>query len=203
MRRLLAFLAPLVLACRVVAAQATPSHPIPEARQFAHTGQIDRSYEDEEKSTSVVLAMTLDASELESFAGKDSRIRSVRLDAGFVHTGWVMTGYPDVVTLVLKLVEPQRRTHLTSPPLASIAFSVDGRPEMKMPAALVNRASVRDDGKERRIEDTYVVVMPLNQFLELVNGSGVTATLEKHRLTFTGAPLEGMRDLASRMTVVR
>ena len=203
MRRFSTVLLPLALAAEAVVAQATPAFPIPEVRPYVHTGKIEKSFADEEESTSVVLAMTMDAQQVEAFTGRASKIRNAHLDAGFVHPGWVMTGYPDVVTLVLKIVHPAPARQLTAPPITDIAFIVDGRQALTASAPLVSREKADAGRKVRHIEDTYVVVLTLNQFLELVNGEAVTATLEKHQLTFTGAPLEGLRDLASRMAIIR
>lgn len=202
MRRSLALLVPALLAAQTSFAQVAPAFPIPEVRPYVHSGKIDKSYEDEERSTSVFLAMTLEEAQLEAFAGPGSKIRSAHLDAGFVHSGWVMTGYPDVVTLVLKFVHPQPNRK-PPPPVSDMAFTVDGQQALKVSAPLVNRAGADVGGKARHVEDTYVVVLSLNKFLQVVNGSAVTATLDHHQLTFTGAPLEGLRDLASRMAVVR
>lgn len=203
MRRFLALLVPALLAAQTAVAQAAPAFPIPEVRPYVHSGKIEKSYEDEEKSTSVFLAMTMGEDQLEAFTGRGSKVRSAHLDAGFVHAGWVMTGYPDVVTLVLKLVHPQPNKKLTPPPLADMAFAVDGQQALKVSAPLVNRTGADVEGRVRHMEDTYVIVLSLNQFLQVVNGSAVTATLDQHQLTFTGAPLEGLRDLASRMAIVR
>lgn len=203
MRRFLAVLLSALPAAQTAVAQAAPAFPIPEVRPYVHSGRIERSYEDEEKSTSVILAMTMGDGQLEAFTGRGSRIRSAHMDAGFVHSGWVMTDYPAVVTLVLKIVHPQPNRKLTPPPLGDITFDVDGQHALKVSAPLVNRTGADVTGKQRHMEDTYVVVLSLNQFLQLVNGSTVTATLDQHRLTFTGAPLEGLRDLASRMSIVR
>lgn len=203
MRRLFVLVLPLALAAGTAQAQASPALPIPEVKPYVHTGTIDKSYEDEAKSTSVVLAMTLEEGDLDTFTGRSGRISGAHLDAGFVHQGWVMSDYPDVVTLVLKLVHSQPAKQASAAPMSDLVFALDGRQAMTVSAPLVNRSALSDDRKRPRIEDTYVAVMTLNQFLALVNGSAVTATLEKHELTFTGSPLEGLRDLASRMSIVR
>ena len=203
MRRFLALLVPAVLVAQAAVAQAAPAFPIPEVRPYVHSGKIEKSFADEEQSTTIFLAMTMDESQIEAFTGRSSKIRNAHLDAGFVHAGGVMTGYPDVVTLVLKIVHPAPSKQLAAPPLTNIAFTVDGRQALTTSAPLVSRSKADGGGRNRHIEDTFVVVLSLNQFLELVNGSAVTATLDQHQLTFTGAPLEGLRDLASRMAIVR
>lgn len=198
MRQLLVLAVPLLIATKGLVAQAAPSLPIPAPRDYGHAAKIEKSYADDEKSTSVFLTMPFDEGQRKSFVGRNSKVRDVHLDAGFVHPGWVMTTYPDVVTLVLKVVVPPA-TAQAAAPLASMRFAIDGRDALNVAAPLVNRAHVGSGQNVRGVEDTYVIVLSLNQFLELVNGRAVTASLDKYELTFTGAPLEGMRDLASRI----
>ena len=45
-----------------------------------------------------------------------------------------------------------------------------------------------------------VIVLTLSQFLKLVDAPTVSAQLHDLRLEWTGGPLEGLRDLASRLT---
>ena len=46
-----------------------------------------------------------------------------------------------------------------------------------------------------------MAVVTLPQFLRIVNAAKVSAAMQGQAFDFTGGPLEGMRDLASRIVV--
>ena len=183
-------------------AMSSPLPPIPSLRQFNHWGTIEQSYDDEEQSTSIALSLPFDDAQRATFAPRASWIRAAHLDAGFVHAGKVMTAYPDVVTLVLKLtLSTEEALRADKKATGAIVFTVDSTP-MTVPAPLVGRnAANLIRGRAREVEDTYVVVLSLSRFLTIVNGAKVSARLHEQTFELTGGPLEGMRDLASRMVV--
>ena len=83
-----------------------------------------------------------------------------------------------------------------------IAIYVDGGVPIVVPGPLVSRNGVDITGNHaRNVEDTYIVVLSLSQFLRIVNGAQVDAQLHELRMEFTGGPLEAMRDLASRLEI--
>lgn len=183
------------------AAPAAPKlPPIPAVRQFTHWGQVESTYDDSENSTSISLTLPFDDSQRDVFIRRGA-VDKVEMSTGFVFDGKVMTAYPEVVTLVLKLTRPTEDA-LKSDREGSgdIAIHVDGGVPIVVPGPLVSRNGVDIVGNHaRRVEDTYIVVLMLPQFLRIVNGAQVDAQLHDLRMEFTGGPLEAMRDLASRL----
>ena len=176
--------------------------PIPTARQFTHWGQVESAYDESENSSSVALTLPFDDTQRGVFIRRGV-IRTVEMSTGFVYPGKVLTALPDVVTLVLKF------TRSTDVALRSdregsddMAFHVDGGVPLVVPGPLVSRNGIDiSGGRARNVEDTYVVVLSLGQFLKIVNGAQVDAQLHDIRMEFTGGPLEAMRDLASHLDI--
>jgi len=176
--------------------------PIPAVRQFTHWGQVETSYDDSENSSSISLTLPFDDSQRDVFIRRGA-VDKVELSTGFVYEGKAMTAYPDVVTMVLKLTRP------TADALKSdregtgdIAIHVDGGVPIVVPGPLVSRNGIDIvSNHARRVEDTYVIILALPQFLRIVNGAQVDAQLHDLRMEFTGGPLEAMRDLASRLEI--
>ena len=174
--------------------------PIPSQRQFTHWGQIERNYDDEENSSSMSLTLPFDETQRSVFIRRGA-MRAAEMSTGFVYAGKTLTAYPDVVTMVFKF------TRATDVALRSdregtgdIAIYVDGGVPIVVPGPLVSRNGLDiSGGHARQVEDTYVVVLGLSQFLRIVNGAQVDAQLHDVRMEFTGGPLEAMRDLASRL----
>ena len=177
--------------------------PIPIVRAYEHWGKIERSYDDDEKSTTVSLTLPLDDRQRDAFIHRGTTYAG-ELSAGFVFDGSTMASYPEVVTLMLKLTRP------TDDALrgdraggGDIQFTLDGGKTLAVPAPLVSRSgSDIVNGRPRRVEDTYVVILSLPQFLRVVNATRVNADLHDLKLEFTGGPLEALRDLGSRIEVM-
>jgi len=185
-----------------VASVATPLPPIPAARQFTHWGQVESTYDDSENSSSVALTLPFDDTQRDLFIRR-GEVRKVELSTGFVYEGKEMKALPDVVTLMLKLTRPTD-VALKSDRVGTgdIAIYIDGGVPIVVPGPLVSRNGIDFMGnRARNVEDTYVVVLSLAQYLRVVNGAQVDAQLHDLRLEFTGGPLEAMRDLASRLVV--
>lgn len=198
---LLLALAAVVGAAPLPAQSAGSSLPaIPEPRPFTHWGTIERLYDDEENSTSIALDLPFERKEVGQFVRR-GRVRRMSFGAGFVHTGKVMTSYPEVVTVVLKMTrEPAEALKADKLP-TELALSLDGSP-LRLGATLVARNAISEDrGAMREIEDTYVAVLTLPQFLRIVNAAKVSGAMQGQTFEFTGGPLEGMRELASRIVV--
>lgn len=185
------------------AAAAAPAlPPIPAVRQFTHWGHVENNYDDSENSSSISLTLPFDDSQRDVFIRRGA-VDKVEMSTGFVFDGKAMTAYPEVVTMVLKLTRP------TADALKSdregtgdIAIHVDGGVPIVVPGPLVSRNGIDIvDNHARRVEDTYVIVLALPQFLRIVNGAQVDAQLHDLRMEFTGGPLEAMRDLASRLEI--
>jgi hypothetical protein len=196
---ILAFAA--LLGAAPVAAQGTPSlPPIPEPRQFTHWGTIERLYDDEENSTSIALDLPFERKDVGKFVRR-GRVRRLSFGAGFVHAGKVMANYPDVVTVVLKMTrEPNEALKADKLP-TELALSLDGT-ALRLGTTLVARNAISEErGAMREIEDTYVAVLTLPQFLRIVNAAKVNGAMQGQTFEFTGGPLEGMRELASRIIV--
>ena len=198
-------LVPLVAAFVVappLAAQSSTATlpPIPEVRTYLHSGAIEKMYDDDENSTSVALDLRFDEKGAKQFVRR-GRVKQVSLGAGFVYAGKVMTRYPDVVTVVLKLTRAPSEALKADKLPTDLALTLDGV-AVRIGATLVARNAISGGGGAmREIEDTYVAVLTLPQFLRIVNASSVSATLQGQSFEFTGSPLEGMRDLASRIVV--
>ena len=176
--------------------------PIPTARQFTHWGDFESSYDDDENSSSVSMNLGFDDTEREVFIRRGSVARA-ELSMGFVFDGRVMKEYPEVVTLMLKFTRPTDEA-LKSDRVGTgdIAIYVDGGVPIVVPGPLVSRNGVEITGnRARTVEDTYIVVLSLPQFLRIVNGAQVDAQLHEIRMELTGGPLEAMRDLASRLEI--
>lgn len=177
--------------------------PIPAARQFTHWGQIESTYDDDEHSSSVALTLPFDETQRDVFIRRGT-VAKAELSTGFVFDGKEMKALPDVMTLVLKFTRP------TADALRSdregtgdIAIYVDGGVPIVVPGPLVSRNALDIVANHaRNVEDTYVVVLSLAQYLRIVNGAQVDAQLHDIRMEFTGGPLEAMRELASRLEVV-
>jgi hypothetical protein len=182
-------------------ASATPTlPPIPAARQFTHWGDLESSYDDDENSSSVAMNLHFDETQRDVFIRRGSVLRA-EMSAGFVYEGRVMKAYPDVVTLMLKFTRPTDEA-LKSDRVGTgdIAIYVDGGVPIVVPGPLVSRNGVDITGnRARNVEDTYIIVLSLPQYLRIVNGAQVDAQLHELRMEFTGGPLEAMRDLASRL----
>ena len=176
--------------------------PIPAARQFTHWGQVESSYDDEEHSSSVSLTLPFDDTQREVFIRRGV-MRSVEMSSGYVYAGRTMTAYPEVVTLVFKFTRPTDvALRSDREGTGDIAIYVDGGVPMVVPGPLVSRNGLDIiGGRARHVEDTYIVVLSLAQFLRIVNGAQVDAQLHDIRMEFTGGPLEAMRDLASRLVL--
>lgn len=194
----------LAVAAPLRAQMAAPTNlpPIPGVRAYEHWGQVERSYDDDEASTSVSLSLSFDARQRDAFVRRGD-VTKVEISAGFVHPGHTMTSYPDVVTLMLKVTRPTN-VALRSDRAGTndIAFTIDANKPLVVPAPLVARSGANlENGRPLSVEDTYVIVLSLSQFLQIVDGAKATAQLHDMRLEFTGGPLEGLRDLASRIEV--
>ncbi len=176
--------------------------PIPAARQFMHWGEVESSYDESENSSSVSLTLPFDDTQRDVFIRR-GEVRKAELSTGFVYDGKAMKALPDVVTMMLKVTRP------TSVALKSdregtgdIAIYVDGGVPIVVPGPLVSRNGIDfAANRPRNVEDTYIIVLSLSQYLRIVNGAQVDAQLHDLRLEFTGGPLEAMRDLASRLDV--
>lgn len=188
----------------VVVALATSALPaIPSMRQFEHWGQIESSYDDEENSTSISLALRFNNAQRDAFARPGHGIDSVEMQVGYVFPGKIMTVAPEVATLVIKLtrstesaLESDKKT------VGDMQVVIDGTEPMVYTAPLVQRNAVSSrQGRVREVQDTYAIVFSLPQFLRIVNGQKVTARMGDQIFDFTGGPLEGMRDVASRIVV--
>ena len=202
MRRPLLLLGATFLAATSLAAQGSASSlpPIPDVRPYMHWGTIENSYDDEENSTSIALDLPFGDEELHKFVRR-GRVRHLSFSAGFVYPGKVMTKYPDVVTLVLKLTRDPSEALKSDKFPTELALMLDGAP-LRVGSTLVARNAISEDrGAMREIEDTYVAILTLPQFLRIVNAAKVSAALQGQAFEFTGGPLEGMRDLASRIIV--
>ncbi|HEX2719266.1 MAG TPA: hypothetical protein VHM67_16485 [Gemmatimonadaceae bacterium] len=199
---LLLLLGATLLAATSLAAQGgVPSlPPIPDVRPYTHWGTIENSYDDEENSTSIALDLPFGDEDLHRFVRR-GRVRHLSFGAGFVYPGKVMTKYPDVVTLILKLTRDPSEALKSDKLPTELVLMLDGAP-LRVGSTLVARNAISEDrGAMREIEDTYVVVLTLGQFLRIVNAAKVSAALQGQAFEFTGGPLEGMRDLASRIIV--
>ena len=199
----LAAIAAVLLASPLRAQLAAPADlpPIPGVAAYAHWGQIERSYDDDEGGTSIALSLPFDDKQRGAFV-RHGLTRGVELSAGFVFKGHVMTAYPDIVTMLLKVKRPTdvalRGEREGS---QDIAFDLGGGQQLVVPAPLVGRTGFDVvDSRPRQVEDTYVIVLTLSQFLKLVDAPTVSAQLHDLKLEWTGGPLEGLRDLASRLT---
>ena len=176
--------------------------PIPAARQFTHWGEFESSYDEDENSSSVAMNLSFDETQRDVFIRRGSVLRA-QMSTGFVFDGRVMKQYPEVVTMVLKFTRPTDEA-LKSDRVGTgdIAIYVDGGVPIVVPGPLVSRNGVDITGNHaRNVEDTYIVVISLSQFLRIVNGAQVDAQLHELRMEFTGGPLEAMRDLASRLEI--
>lgn len=195
-----ALLAAAPLAAQVTASADLP--PIPAVRAYSHWGEVERTYDDDENATSTSLTLDFDDTQRGAFVRRGST-RAAQLSAGFVYNGRVMTSYPEVVTILLKLTRPTevaiRGDRQGS---EDINFDLEGTKPLAVPASLVSRSGIElQNGRPRYVQDTYVVVLTLSQFLRIVNATAASAQLHDMKLEFTGGPLEGMRDLASRILV--
>jgi len=174
--------------------------PIPAARQFTHWGEFESSYDEDENSSSVAMNLGFDETQRDVFIRRGSVLRA-EMSTGFVFDGRVMKQYPEVVTMMFKFTRPTDEA-LKSDRVGTgdIAIYVDGGVPIVVPGPLVSRNGVDITGNHaRNVEDTYIVVLSLSQFLRIVNGAQVDAQLHELRMEFTGGPLEAMRDLASRL----
>lgn len=199
------------LAGQAVASAAAPAAgatatktlpPIPAARQFTHWGDFESSYDDDENSSSVAMNLSFDDTQRDVFIRRGSVLRA-EMSTGFVFDGRVMKAYPEVVTMMFKFTRPTDEA-LKSDRVGTgdIAIYVDGGVPIVVPGPLVSRNGVDITGnRARNVEDTYIVVLSLPQFLRIVNGAQVDAQLHELRMEFTGGPLEAMRDLASRLEI--
>ena len=196
----------LVVAASPLGAQlanSTSLPPIPSVRAYEHWGRVERSYDDDEQATTVSLTLPLDNDRQRNAFVRRGAAYKGELSAGFVFPGTTMSSYPEIVTIMLKL------TRATDDALRSdregkgdMEFSIDGQKSFTVAAPLVARSgSDVVNGRPRRVEDTWVVVLTLSQFLRVVNGATVSAELHDVKLEFTGGPLEALRDLASRIDV--
>lgn len=206
MKRILTLAAIALAAASPLGAQLADSAslpPIPVVRSYEHWGKIERNYDQDERATTVSLSLPLDDRQRDAFVHRRMTYAG-ELSAGFVFDGSSMTTYPEVVTLMLKLTRPTEDALLGDRTGGSdIRFTVDGGKPLIVAAPLVSRSgSDIVNGRPRRVEDTYVVVLSLSQFLRLVNGARVSAELHDLKLEFTGGPLEALRDLASRVEVM-
>ncbi|HET9003898.1 MAG TPA: hypothetical protein VFN39_07820 [Gemmatimonadaceae bacterium] len=176
--------------------------PIPAARQFTHWGEFESSYDDDENSSSVSMNLGFDETQRNVFIRRGSVTRA-EMSMGFVFDGRVMKEYPEVVTLMFKFTRPTDEALKSDRAgTGDIAIYVDGGVPIVVPGPLVSRNGVDITGnRARNVEDTYIVVLGLSQFLRIVNGAQVDAQLHELRMEFTGGPLEAMRDLASRLEI--
>lgn len=177
--------------------------PIPSARQFAHWGQVETSYDDDENSTSISLSLDFDGSQRDAFARPGHGVDSVQMQVGFVFAGKVMTAVPEVVTLLIKLTRStETALDFDKKSAGDMHVVIDGTEPVVFSAPLVQRNGVSTKGgRVREVQDTYAVVCTLAQFLRVVNGQKVTARMGDQIFDFTGGPLEGMREVASRIVV--
>jgi hypothetical protein len=177
-----------------------PLPPIPAARQFTHWGELESSYDEDEKSSSVAMNLHFDDTQRDVFIRRGSVLK-VEMSTGFVFDGRAMNAYPDVVTMMLKFTRPTEEA-LKSDRVGTgdIAIYVDGGVPIVVPGPLVSRNGIDITGNHaKNVEDTYIVILSLPQFLRIVNGAQVDAQIHDLRMEFTGGPLEAMRDLASRL----
>ena len=174
--------------------------PIPAARQFTHWGDIESSYDEDENSSSVAMNLHFDDAQRDVLIRRGS-VQKADMSIGYVFDGREMKAYPDVVTMMLKFTRPTDEA-LKSDRVGTgdIAIYVDGGVPIVVPGPLVSRNAVDvTANRAKNVEDTYIIVLSLSQFLRIVNGSQVDAQLHELRMEFSGGPLEAMRDLASRL----
>ncbi|HEX2780336.1 MAG TPA: hypothetical protein VHM30_12610, partial [Gemmatimonadaceae bacterium] len=154
------------LGAQLAASANVPS--IPPARHFSHWGEIERSYDDDENSTSIALTLPFDDKQRGAFIRHGSA-RAVSLSAGFVFPGKEMGAYPEIVTLMLKVTRPTDAALRGDRAGASdISFTIDGAKPLIVPAPVVGRNGTdMVGGRPRSVEDTYVVVLTLWQFLRV------------------------------------
>lgn len=177
--------------------------PIPSARQFEHWGQVETSYDDEENSTSISLSLDFNRAQRDAFARPGHGVDSVQMQVGYVFAGKVMTALPEVATLVVKLTRSvETALEFDKRTVGDMHVVIDGTEPMVFSAPLVQRNALSSKGgRVREVQDTYAVVCTLPQFLRMVNGQKVTARMGDQIFDFTGGPLEGMREVASRLVV--
>jgi hypothetical protein len=177
--------------------------PIPSVRQFQHWGQVETSYDDEENSTSISLSLDFDAKQRDVFARPGHGVDSVQMQVGFVFAGKVMTAVPEVATFVIKLSRStETALDFDKRSVGDMHVVIDGTEPMVFSAPLVQRNAISTKGgRVREVQDTYAIVCTLPQFLRMVNGQKVTARMGDQIFDFTGGPLEGMREVASRIVV--
>lgn len=192
-----------VSATPAAALSNTALPPIPPARQFEHWGQVETSYDDDENSTSISISLDFDAKQRDAFARPGHGVDSVQMQVGFVFPGKVMTTLPEVATLVIKLTRStETALDFDKRSVGDMHVVIDGTEPVVFSAPLVQRNGVlTKGGRIREVQDTYAVVCTLPQFLRIVNGQKVTARMGDQIFDFTGGPLEGMRDVASRIVV--
>lgn len=204
MTRLPTFCAALaLLAAAPLGAQLAPRAdlpPIPAVNAYSHWGQIDRSFDDDEGATSVSLSLPLEDKHLGDFLRRGLASRA-ELSAGYVFSGRQMTAYPEIVTVLLKFDRPaEAALHTDRQGTNDVTINLAGSKPLVVPAPLVSRSGTDIvGGRPRNVEDTYVIVLTLGQFLRVVNSPTVSAQLHDMRLDLTGGPLEGLKDLASRI----
>jgi hypothetical protein len=174
--------------------------PIPAARQFTHWGDVDASYDEDENSSTVSMNLRFDDTQRDAFMRRGTVLKA-EMSTGFVFDGRVMKAYPDVVTMMLKFTRPtEEALKADRVGTGDIAIYVDGGVPIVVPGPLVSRNGIDIAGNHaKNVEDTYIIVLSLPQFLRIVNGAQVDAQLHDLRMELTGGPLEAMRDLASRL----
>lgn len=179
------------------------SAAIPSPRQFQHWGQVEISYDDDENSTSISLSLNFDDAQRDAFARRGHGVDSAQMQVGYVFAGKVMTAPPEVATLVIKLTRSaEAALDFDKKAVGDMYVVVDGTEPMVFTAPLVQRNAVAiSHGKVREVQDTYAIICSLPQFLRIVNGQKVTARMGEQIFDFSGGPLEGIRDVASRIVV--
>jgi hypothetical protein len=177
--------------------------PIPAARQFQHWGQVEQSYDDDENSSSISLSLSFSDSQRDAFARPGRGVDAVELQIGYVFAGRIMMTPPEVATLVIKLTRStESALAFDKQTLGDMQLVIDGTEPLVFSAPLVQRNAVKvERGRVRAVQDTYAIVCTLPQYLRIVNGQKVTARMGDQIFDFTGGPLEGMREVASRIVI--
>jgi hypothetical protein len=176
---------------------------IPSARQFEHWGQIESLYDDEENSTSISLTLDFNDRQRDAFARPGHGVDKVQMQVGYVFAGKMMTATPEVATLVIKLTRTvEAALDFDKKSVGDMHLVIDGTEPLVFTAPLVQRNAVSSKGgRVRDVQDTYAIIFSMPQYLRIVNGQKVTARMGEQIFDFTGGPLEGMRDVASRIVV--
>lgn len=183
-------------------AAGAPALQFPSRDQaYEHSGTIDTLYDEDNDSSTATLTLPLDRSAARDVFGSSS-ITGATLRTGVAFAGHHPTEAPRLVTMLLTMRMPVIHARWQDRNRdRSMRLRLDGGDELSLIAVLIRRTlDTTDTGSSGPVvEDTYAIVIPIADFLRVVNTPKVDGRFRGEDVHVTPLVRAALRDFASRI----